>query len=116
MKKLILVSFALALVMSLLTLAQDTTKPSQTKQEAAKAEKTAAKAVTLTGKVSPDGKTFVDKDNKSWTVTNPETLKGHEGQEVTLTAQTDPAKKEIHVISVKMKGEKEPAPKKAEKK
>jgi hypothetical protein len=39
-------------------------------------------------------------------VSNPEALKGHEGHEVTLKAQVDEAKNEIHVASVKMgKGE-----------
>jgi hypothetical protein len=43
---------------------------------------------------------------KSWTVTNPEALKGHEGHEVTLKAHEDAAKNEIHILSVKMgKGE-----------
>jgi curli biogenesis system outer membrane secretion channel CsgG len=100
MKKLLFLSFAFALVISLFALAQDTTKAAQTKAETAKAEKTPAKAVT--GKVSADAKTFVDKDNKSWTVTNPEALKGHEGHEVTLKAHVDSAKNEIHVVSVKM--------------
>jgi hypothetical protein len=58
MKKLILISFALALVMSLLAFAQEATKPSEMKQEPMKAEKASAKAVSLSGKVSDDGKTF----------------------------------------------------------
>jgi membrane protein implicated in regulation of membrane protease activity len=102
MKKLMLISFALALVMSLLAFAQETTKSGAMKQETTKAEKMSAKAVAVSGTVSADGKTFVDKDNKSWTVTNPETLKGHEGHEVTLTAHVDAAKNEVHVVSVKM--------------
>jgi len=102
MKKLLLVSFALALVVSLLALAQETTKSGAMKQETTKAEKMSAKAVAVSGTVSADGKTFVDKDNKSWTVTNPEALKGHEGHEVTLTAHVDAAKNEVHVVSVKM--------------
>ena len=102
MKKLMLISFALALVMSLLALAQDTTKAAQAKQETATAEKASTKPVSVTGKVSADAKTFVDKDNKSWTVANPEALKGHEGHEVTLKAHADAAKNEIHVVSVKM--------------
>jgi membrane protein implicated in regulation of membrane protease activity len=101
-KKLLLVSFALALVVSLLALAQETTKSGAMKQETTKAEKMSAKAVAVSGTVSADGKTFVDKDNKSWTVTNPEALKGHEGHEVTLTAHVDAAKNEVHVVSVKM--------------
>jgi hypothetical protein len=106
MKKLALMLFALALVMSLLALAQETAKPGEMKQDTMKAEKASAKAMHLSGKISDDGKTFVDKDNKSWTVTNPEALKGHEGHEVTLKAHVDAAKNELHVVSVKMgKGE-----------
>jgi hypothetical protein len=102
MKKLMLVSFALALVMSLLALAQETPKSGAMKQETTKAEKMSGKAVTVSGTVGADGTTFIDKDNKTWTVTNPEALKGHEGHEVTLTAHTDAAKNEVHVVSVKM--------------
>jgi hypothetical protein len=102
MKKLVLMSFAVALVTSLLALAQETTKPGEMKQDTPKAEKASAKAVSLVGKVSADGTTFVDKDNKSWTVSNPEALKGHEGHEVTLKVHEDSAKNEIHVVSVKM--------------
>jgi len=102
MKKLVSISFLLALVMSLLALAQETTKPSEMKQETSKAEKMSTKAVNLPGKISDDGKTFVDKDNKSWTVTNPEALKGHQGHVVTLKAHENAAKTEIHVVSVKM--------------
>jgi len=115
MKKLMLISFALALVMSLLALAQEATKPGETNQEPTKAEKASAKAVSLSGKVSADGKTFVDKDNRSWTLSNPEALKGHEGHEVTLKAHEDAAKNEIHVVSVKMaKGEMKESTKKDE--
>ena len=60
------------------------------KQESAKAEKAATRAVTLSGKISADGRTFVtDKDTKTWTVSNPEALKGHEGHEVTLKAHVE---------------------------
>jgi hypothetical protein len=101
MKKLMLVSVTLALLMSTLALAQYDTKPDDSTQAKA------AKAVNLSGKISDDGKTFTsDKDKKSWTVANPEALKGHEGHEVTLKAHADAAKNEIHVVSVKMgKGE-----------
>jgi hypothetical protein len=47
-------------------------------------------ATKLTGKLGNDGKTFVsDSDHKSWTVTNPGAVKGHEGHHVTLTAHVD---------------------------
>jgi hypothetical protein len=104
MKKLVLVSVTLALLMSTLALAQYGTKPDDPTQAKAAVP---AKAVNLAGKISDDGKTFTsDKDKKSWTVANPEALKGHEGHEVTLKANVDSAKNEIHVLSVKMgKGE-----------
>jgi hypothetical protein len=62
-----------------------------------------AKAVKVTGNLGADGKTFVnDKDSKSWTVTNPEFVKGHEGHHVTLTAHLDAVRSEVAVIALKM--------------
>jgi hypothetical protein len=50
-----------------------------------------------------DGKTFVsDTDSKSWTITNPDAVKGHEGHHVTLTAHVYADKGEVHVMSLKM--------------
>jgi hypothetical protein len=43
-----------------------------------------------------------DKDSKSWTINNPEAVKGHEGHHVTLTAQCNEDKNEVHVMSLKM--------------
>ena len=100
MKKLMLVSGAFALLVATLALAQYGTKPDDPAQAKAAVS---TKAVSLSGKISDDGKTFTsDKDKKSWTVANPEALKGHEGHEVTLKANVDAAKNEIHVLSVKM--------------
>lgn len=88
------------------------TKPAETASTPVMASSTTAlpntappslKAVKVTGKVADDGKTFVgDKDGKSWTLDNPEAVKGHEGHHVTLTAQLDAAKSEVHVVSLKM--------------
>lgn len=103
MKKLLLVSCAVALLMSLMVFAQDTPKQDEAKQDTMKAEKVSTKAVSISGKISDDGKTFVgDKDSKSWTVSNPDALKGHEGHHVVVTAHVDADKNEIHVTSVKM--------------
>ncbi|MBV9484261.1 MAG: hypothetical protein JO249_26435 [Acidobacteria bacterium] len=61
----------------------------------------------LKGKISDDGKSFTsDKDQKSWNITNPEAVKGHEGHDVTVSAHVYPDKGEIHVMSVKMGGKK----------
>jgi hypothetical protein len=58
------------------------------------------KAVKITGNLGADGKRFVsDKDSKSWTVTNPDSVKGHH---VTLTAHVDAVKSEVEIISLKM--------------
>ncbi len=108
MKKRILIAFAAALMMSIAAMAQDTMKQGdQMKHDNMKADNMSKKAVSLSGKVSDDGKMFVsDKDNKSWTINNPEALKGHEGHHVTVKGHLDADKNEIHVTSVKMaKGE-----------
>ena len=100
MKKLLLMAFACALATSL-AVAQGTYPSEQTKPDTPKAEK-ATKAVSLSGKISDDGKTFTDKDGKSWTVANPDAVKGHEGHEVTLKAHLNADKNEVHIVSVKM--------------
>jgi lipid-binding SYLF domain-containing protein len=64
---------------------------------------TSMKAVSITGTISDDGKMFVsDKDGKSWTISNPDAVKGHEGHHVILQAQVDADKGEVHVMSLKM--------------
>jgi len=96
-KKLMIFSFALALLMSGLAVAQDTMKPDSMKSDAA------TKAISVTGKISDDGKTFVnDQDGKSWTINNADAVKGHEGHHVTLKAHVDADKNEVHVMSLKM--------------
>ncbi len=105
MKRVMLFVFAFAMLLPLLAIAQDT-KP-DTQQPTATTTDNTMKEVTLSGKVGDDGKTFVSKDSKNWTISNPEALKGYEGQEVNLKAQVDEAKNAIQVVSVeKAKAEK----------
>ena len=60
----------------------------------------------LKGKISDDGKSFTsDKDGKSWTIENPDAVKGHEGHDVKVRAHVDAANNSIHVTSLKMAGE-----------
>jgi hypothetical protein len=95
MKKLMTICFALALTFGVAS-AQDM----QNDNMQADASK---KAIQATGKMSDDGKTFVsDKDSKSWTITNPDAVKGHEGHDVTLTAHVYADKNEVHVMSLKI--------------
>jgi hypothetical protein len=97
MRKLMTICFAVALLTFGVASAQYGTQNDNTKPDAAQ------KAVQITGKVSDDGKTFVsDKDSKSWTITNPDAVKGHEGHHVTLKAHVDADKNEVHVMSLKM--------------
>jgi len=97
MKRLISICFVLSLLMCGVTVAQDTMKQDNMKAD------TSAKSVKVTGKIGDDGKTFVsDKDGKSWTINNPDAVKGHEGHHVTLTAHVDADKNEVHVMSLKM--------------
>src|SRR5579872_5802345 len=80
MKRMLVVAFALVALLSFNTWAQDA-GTAQTDQKTASSAK--AKLMTLRGTVSDDGKAFSDdKDQKSWTVQNPEALKGHEGHHV----------------------------------
>ncbi len=99
MKKLLTIIFALGLLTSMSLIAQDTMK-----QDNMKASST--KASSITGKISDDGKTFVsDKDGKSWTIGNPDAVKGHEGHHVTLKAHVAADSDTVEVVSLKMAGD-----------
>lgn len=97
MKKLIVLCCAMGLLTIGMASAQDTMKTDNMQADTAK------KTMDVKGKISDDGKMFVaDKDGKSWTIVNPEAVKGHEGHHVVLTAHVYPDKGEVHVMSLKM--------------
>ena len=88
---LVTICFAVALLTLGVASAQDTTNH-DSKNE-----------VQVTGTISETGKTFVsESDSKSWTIINPDAVKGHEGHHVILTANVDADKNEIRVVSLKM--------------
>jgi hypothetical protein len=98
MKKLMVASFAISLLLCYVAVAQDTMK-----QDNGMSAGTSTKAVKVMGKISDDGQSFVsDKDGKSWKIVNPDAVKGHEGHHVVLTAHVYPDKGEVHVMSLKM--------------
>jgi len=100
MKKLMAILFAVTLLTSLSLVAQDTMKQDSMKSNAS------TKAASITGKISEDGKSFVsDKDGKSWTISNPDAVKGHEGHHVTLKAHVSADKNQVDVVSLKMAGD-----------
>jgi hypothetical protein len=106
MKKVIGGLFVL-LLMSLPALAQyGSTQSGQDQGQMSSDTGKAAKLHHIEGTIGDDGKTFTsDKDKKSWTIVNPDAVKGHEGHHVVLSAHVYPDKNEVHVMSVKMAGE-----------
>ena len=96
------ICFALALLTFGVASAQDTMNHDSTKHDTMKPSPV-RKTTKVTGKISDDGKTFVtDGDHKTWAITNPEGIKGHEGHHVTLKAHVYADKNEVHVMSLKM--------------
>ena len=101
MRKLLVLALGLSILFSVSVLAQDTMQNPAPTDKAAPA----APLKNIKGTVKADGDklTFVaDKDMKSWDVINPETLKGHEGHHVEVSAHVYAEKSAIHVMSVKM--------------
>ncbi len=101
MKKLLMLVMSMCLACTTVALAQGTMKSCDT----GKAGMAKAPLMTLKGTVKAEGDkvTFVsDADQKSWEVMNPETLKGHEGHHVQLSAHVYADKNSIHVMKVKM--------------
>jgi hypothetical protein len=110
MKKFGVALFVLMLWLSLSAVAQDTgaQQPSDQQGSMSQGQMSGKKAHAkshLMGKISDDGKTLTDKKGQSWTIDNPDVVKGHEGHEVTLRGDVDTAANTIHVKSVKMSGE-----------
>jgi hypothetical protein len=101
MKAILALTFAAALVCASGTLiAQDNMGNSGT-QSTMSANN--AKSTHIVGKISDDGKTFTsDKDGKSWTIDNPDAVKGHEGHHVVLRADVNADAGSVHVNSLKM--------------
>lgn len=102
MKKPTFVLLAFALFLPATSLAQHSSKAAESKPLGSTAQRASAKAVTLSGQASADGKTLVTDDDDIWTVTNPNVLAGHERQYVSVRCQADPDKKELHLFSVKV--------------
>ena len=119
MKTFLVLSLAFVLALPLVALAQDPAAPSGSQSTAQPgASQTGAsqgndtmgqssKSGNVKGTISQDGKTLVGDDGKSWTIANPDAVKGHEGHHVELKGSADSATNQIQVSSVKMlKGDK----------
>src|SRR5439155_22776944 len=102
MKKLWILVVAVCVVCSMAAVAQDMGKSCDMGKDKMSAS---APLKTLKGTVKQDGDkiSFVsDTDQKSWDVMNPETLKDHVGNHVSVSAHVYADKGQIHVMGVRM--------------
>ena len=90
MKKLVLSLLAVPLLLPVSAFGQN--------QNAAKPN--TAKAITMAGRVSADGKNLIATNGESWLVTNPDALTTHQNQQVKVKCETS-ADHSIRVLSVK---------------
>lgn len=61
----------------------------------------AAKSITISGRVSEDGKSLIARNGESWSVANAATLVGHENQQVKVKCETS-ADHSIRVRSLRI--------------
>jgi hypothetical protein len=117
MKTLLVLSLTLILALPVIAMAQDpasqspsgssASQPSASPSQSNDTMGQSAKSGAVKGTVSQDGKTLVSDDGKSWTIANPDAVKGHEGQRVELKGSADASTNQINVTSVKAsKGDK----------
>jgi Ni/Co efflux regulator RcnB len=108
MKKLLLTIAVLAFAVATVAFAQSNgsqsnSQPQQGQQGMSQrnAQTTSAGNQHMSGTVSKNGKSFTDNsDNKTYGVSNPNALSGHEGQPVGLIVHVDPDNNVIHIIQV----------------
>lgn len=77
---------------------------SQEKAAAAQTEHVAAfapKPLTVSGKLSADGKIFLTDIDSEWMVSNVDAVKGHEGHLVRVKCFVDTEKSSIKILSLK---------------
>ena len=95
MKNVIVAAFAVLLLISGTAFAQE--KANSTSDNATAAS---AKPLTVNGMVSSDRRTLMTDIDSEWMVSNPDSLKGHEGRRVTVKCYVDTARNKLHVLSV----------------
>ena len=62
---------------------------------------TRTKKVTISGKISEDGKAIVA-EGKAWVVSNVERLQNHVGEHITVKGFLDPVTNRLEVVSMKI--------------
>ena len=93
---------ALALALSLVSSAQNAGQSgSQASPDSQNQARTSNPSQNMSGTVSHDGKKVTsDKNNKSYKVDNPDSLKGKEDQHVALLVAVDPDQNVVHIIEI----------------
>lgn len=69
--------------------------------QTASSNKARAKKVTISGKISADGRAVVA-EGKAWIVSNVERLQSHLGEHVTVKGFLDPVTNRLEVLSMKI--------------
>jgi hypothetical protein len=100
MKNLMFLPTAIALLLCANAAAQQNSRSGAVRPQNTQTATTGTRAVTLSGRMSNDGKTFVSEDQDKWVVSNPDALADQRGHAVTVKCQLSSDQTSIHVISV----------------
>lgn len=100
MKKSLVLSLAVAMLLPAVSAAQEAVKPAAQTTASGEAPR-AQKPRTVAGFVSADGKIFLDLKQSQWIVANPTALNGFENQRVKVKYLLATDQKQIQVLSVK---------------
>ena len=91
--------FGLLAVLGIVVLASLSIAAQNVPQKASRAQP--AKVIRISGKVSEDGTMFVQESNlKVWHVTNPETLKGYEGELAMIRGKLGTEANTVQLLSI----------------
>jgi len=101
MKNAIFILVFLALNLPTNAAPQHSSKAAESKRSATGSEGYSKKAITLSGQVSGDGKTFLTNEDDILVISNAGVLAGYEGQYVSLRCRVNSSKSEIYVFSAK---------------
>lgn len=96
MKRLMIVCMAAVQLMSAWSFAQENADKTQPH-----AQSSPAKTLLVYGRVSNDGKKLLTDLDSEWTVSNFETLRGHEGSLVRVRCYVDSDRNRIQIIAIK---------------
>ena len=106
MKKMMFVPIAVALLLCASAAAQQNSRSGEVRTQNTETATIGKRAVTLSGRITNDGKTFVSVDQDQWTVSNPDALAGQQGHSISVKCQLSTDQTSIHVLSVNSDGTK----------